>query len=301
VPPSLFAALGLSLRGLARAPWLAAAGMAAAFLGRALTLPALAAGWALLAEAAALAARARPYDPWAPLEGARDELGSPAFLLVVGGLLLCGMASRGLLRVAWVSGALPQVAAGMSADASPRFAAGAAFGFARVLPSAALGLLADLSGAGFGLGLALAAASVAARASEQGGSAALAAATALAFVLAALVPLALTALADAAVSRAAIRGEGPIAAFGGAARRFLYRPGTFVLAALGFAVAGAIGPASVEAMGSLATGFATGGPPLLLAGPTLMVAVASTLVSAMVDLGWLGTVAALACARAGGR
>jgi len=165
------------------------------------------------------------------------------------------------------------------------------------LPSAALGWVMDLSGAGFGVALLLAAFRIAGRTSERGGSAGLAAATALALVLALAVPLALGALADAAVARAALRGEGPGAAFAGATRRFLGRPGTFVIAALGFGLAGFIGPAAVETMGSVATGFAPGVSPLVLAGPALMAAAAATLVSATVDLGWLGTVAALACAR----
>jgi hypothetical protein len=301
VAPSLFAALGLSLRGLARSPWLVAAGMVTSLLGRALTWPAFAAGGALLAEAAALAARGRPFDPGAPVQGAFRVLGSPAFLLLVGGLFLCGLAARGLLRVAWLAGALPQLGGAMSGEPSPRFAAGAAFGFARLLPTAVLGFALDLSGAGFSLGLALSALRVAARAAEQGGSPALAAATALALVLALLVPLALSVLADAAVARAALRGDGPLASFGGATRRFLGRPGTFVLASLGFGVAGLVGPAAIEAMGQVISSLAPGASPLVLAGPALMAAAAAALVSAAVDLGWLGTVAALTCARTAGR
>ena len=297
VAPSLFAALGLSLRGLTRSPWLVAVGMAAALLGRALTWPAFAVGGALLSQAAALAARGRPLDPGAPVEGALLAAGSPAFLYLVGGLLLCGLLARGLLRVAWLAGALPQLGGAMSGEPAPRFAAGAAFGFARLLPTAALGFAMDVGGAGFGLGLALSALRVAGRAADQGGSVALAGATAFALVLALLVPLALSVLADAAVARAALRGDGPLASFGGATRRFLGRPGTFVLASLGFGVAGFIGSAAIESMGQVISSFAPGVSPLVLAGPALMVAAAAALVTAAVDLGWLGTVAALSCAR----
>jgi hypothetical protein len=271
--------------------------MAVALLGRALTLPAWAAGAVLLFRAGALALRGRPFDAGAPFQGMLAALGAPSFLLLVGGLLLCGLAARGLLRVAWLAGALPALAAAMSGDGTPRFAVGVAYGFPRLLPAAALGLLMDLSGAGFGLALALSALGVAGQAFEQGGSPALAAATALAMVLAVVVPLALGALADAVVARAALRGEGPLPSLGGATRRFLSRPGTFLLAALAFGLAGLVAPAAVEAVGQLASSLAPGAPPLVLAGPALLAATLAALASSAVDLGWLGTVSALACAR----
>jgi hypothetical protein len=298
VPPSLLAALGLSLRAISRSPWLVAAGMGVALLGRALAWPAWAVGGALLSRAASLAIHHAPFDPVAPFRGALDALGSPAFVAVVGGLWLSGLAARGLLRVAWLAGALPQLGSEMAGERFPRFAAGMAWGLAPLLGVAGLGFLTELGGTGFGVALALGALQVAGHASEQGGSAPLAAATAAVLVLALVVPLALTALADAAVARAALRGEGPAAAFAGATRRFLSRPGTFVLAALAFAVVGSLGPASVRGLAGLATGFAPGAAPLVLAGPSLMLAAAAMGVAAAVDLGWLGTVAALACARA---
>ena len=80
-----------------------------------------------------------------------------------------------------------------------------------------------------------------------------------------------------------------------AARRFLARPGTFVLAALVFGVARrGRGRRSVEAFGGVATGFAAGRRAIARSlGPNLMLAVAGAAVAAAVDLAWLGTLAAL--------
>ena len=54
----------------------------------------------------------------------------------------------------------------------------------------------------------------------------------------------------------------------------------------------------VEAFGGVATGFARGAPALVLVGPNLMLAAAGAAVAAAVDLAWLGTLSALACADA---
>jgi len=300
VPPSLLAALGLSFRGILRSPWLVASGMGVALLAKALSWPAWAVAAALVIRGAASAAHVRPYDPMAAMKGAEVVLGSPAFAWIVGGLFLCGLAARGLLRVAWLAGALPQLATEMAGEHAHRFATGATWGLPPVLGAAALGFVADLGGTGFGVALGLAALRVTAVASGGHGSVLLAAATAAALVLAVAVPVSLSALGDAAVARAALRGEGPAPAFAGAARRFLARPGTFVLGAMAFAAAGAMGPASVNGLAGIATGFAPNASPLVQAGPSLMLAAAATLVAAAIDLGWMGTVAALACARVGG-
>jgi hypothetical protein len=103
-------------------------------------------------------------------------------------------------------------------------------------------------------------------------------------------------VADAAVARAALRGEGPACAFAAGASRFLARPGTFVLAALAFGIVGSLAPVAIETGGGLLTGFAEGSAAALALGPNLMLALLATVVAAGLDLAWLGTVAALATA-----
>ncbi len=149
----------------------------------------------------------------------------------------------------------------------------------------------------FGIVLALAGLRVAALASGAGASILLAAAAALGLTLALVVPVAMGAVVDAAVARAALRSEGPAQAFAGAVRRFLARPGTFVLAALAFSAAGLLAPLSLQGVTSLALGFARGVNPVLLLGPNLMFAAAALVLAAAVDLWWLATVSALACGR----
>jgi hypothetical protein len=119
---------------------------------------------------------------------------------------------------------------------------------------------------------------------------------ALALVLAVAVPLALSAVADAAVARAGVMGEGPARAFAAATRRFLARPGTFLLAAMLFALAAGFAPASLEGFGGALTGAFAEAPPALVAAPTLLVGIAAAAVAAAIDLWSLGTVAALSVA-----
>jgi hypothetical protein len=298
VPPSLFAAVGLGLRALAREPWLLAVGLVVALARRAAFWPAWAVAGTLAARAALGAFARDPLDPAAPAEGVLALLSAPRFLALVAGLWLAGAALGAAVRVAYLAGALPSLAGAMAGAPGPRFAAGVAFGFPRVLAAAGLGVVLDLSGALFGWTLALAAGAVTARAAAGGGSPLLAAAVAAALTLALAVPLALSAVADAAVARAALRGEGPGAAFAAGGARFLARPGTFLLAALAFGIVGAVAPGAIEASGGVLTGFAQGAGPALALGPNLMLAALAALVAAGIDLAWIGTVAALAAAEA---
>jgi hypothetical protein len=200
----------------------------------------------VLVRGAALAATRHPVGPLAPLADLVDLVTSSRFLALVAGLWLAGLAAGGLLRVAWVAGALPTLAASrasVSAGASPL----------------------------------------------------LAAAVALALTLALAVPAALSPVADAAVARAAVHGEGPGEAFAEAGRRLLVRPGTFVLAGLAFGAAGIVAPGLVAGLGSVTTGFTSSSSLLVLAGPNLMIATAVAAVVSTIDLVWLGTVTALAC------
>ncbi len=300
VPPTFGAALGLGLSALRREAWLLAPGLAVAIARRALTWPALVVAWMLVARGAILALSRSPLDPGAALGGALETATSPRFLALVGGLWLAGLLCGAALRVVWLAGALPTLgAAAAGVGRGPRFAAGVAYGTPRVLGTALLGLVLDAAASLFASTLALASLRITLQAAGGHGSMPLAAGVAAALTLAIAVPIALSAVADAAVARAALRAEGPGAAFAAAARRFLARPGTFVLAAMIFGFVAAIAPATVEAFGGVATGFARGAPALVLVGPNLMLATAGAAVAAVVDLAWLGTLAALACAEVG--
>lgn len=294
--PSLGAATGLGLRALIGQAWLLAPGVLVAGARRAATLPAFGVLWLLMAQGAVGGFRARPLDPTAPIEGALATLASPRGLAVVLGLLGAGALLGAALRVAWIAGALPTLGAEMAGlRRAPRFAPGLVYGFPRVLGTAALGLVLELSGAVFSWTLALAALWTSVYALGAGGSALLAAAVAAALVIALAVAPALSAVADAAVARAALRAEGIAEAFAGGTLRFLSRPGTFLLAALLFGLVGAFVPAVVQSFGGVATGFARGVSPVLLVGPELMLGLLALGVAAAVDLWWLGTIAALAC------
>jgi hypothetical protein len=285
----------MGLRAVAREGWLVPVGAVVATARRAALWPAWAVLWTVLVRAALLALRAHPLDPGAALGSALAALASPRLLGLVGGLWLSGLLLGAVLRVAWLSGALPALGGAMAGAGGPGFASGVAWAFPRVLAAAALALVADVAGGLFGATLVIGAVAVTARAAGGGGGVLLAAAVALALTLAVAVPIALGALGDAAVARAAIRAEGPGTAFAASVRRLLARPGTFVLAALAFGIAAALGPASVEGFAGAATGFARGADPIVLLGPHLVVAVLALLVAAALDLWRLGTFAALAC------
>jgi hypothetical protein len=295
MPPTLFAALGLGVRALAREPWLLAVGMLVGLVRRAALWPAWAVASAVLARAALLAVSRRPFDLASPVEGVLATVGSPRFVALVGGLWLAGLAVGALLRVTFVAGTLPTLGAAMAGAPGPRFATGVAYGLPRVLAASALGLLLEASGGIFGGTLVLGAARISVSAVGGRGSPLLAAAVAIALTLAIAVPLALSAVADSAVARAAVRAEGPGRAFASSGARFLSRPGTFLLAGLAFGLAGLVAPGIVAGAGAIATGFAEGVDPIVLLGPRLMLAVVAAFVASAVDLVWLGTVTALAC------
>lgn len=299
VPPALGPAAVLALRAVWREAWLLAPGFAVTALRRALGWPALAFVWAVGAEAAFQAARERPLDPLAALSGVATAVSSPRVIALALGLWLAGALCGGLLRVAWLSGALPALGGALAGAAGSggvdRFAGGVAGGFPRLLATAALALAARLGGALFALALALGALRITLAAAGGGGSPALAAAVALALTVAVAVPVALSAASDAALARAALRGEGPSAAFAGATRRLLLRPGAFLLGALVFGLLGALAPASVQALGNAVTGFAAAAPPAVMLGPALLLAAVAAVAATALDLAWLGTVATLAC------
>jgi hypothetical protein len=298
VPPTLAAAARLGLAALRRAAWLVAPGLLVALARRALAWPAIVVAWALALRGALSAVEASPLDPLAPARGAVSAWASPGVLAILGGLWLTGIACGAVLRVAYVAGALPTLAGAAAGDGgAPRFAAGVAFGTPRVLATALLGLVADVSAAGFAVVLAVASLRITEAALGGSGPPLVAGAVAAALVLAVLVPLAIGVVGDAAVARAGVLAEGPARAFAGATRRFLLRPGAFLLAAILFGLLAAIVPASVEALASgPVAALVARGAPLLALGPELMLATGALVVAAAIDLWRLGTVAALGCA-----
>jgi hypothetical protein len=301
VVPTLAPSVRLSLSAFRREAWLAALGLLFSLVKRLAIWPALWAAFALILRAALTAAARHPLSLDAPLEAAVAMAGSSRFLGLVGGLWLCGALLAGALRVAWVAGAVPVLAGAMAGV--PRgpegFAEGLARGFVRVLPAAVLGFLLELSGLLFAVSLGWAVVLVARGAVPEGGRFApgLAAASALALTLALAVPLALATAADGLLVRAALLREGPAQALAGLTRRLLARPGSFLLGAMLFGVAGLFVQGALQAAGGVATGFAGGAPALILAGPHLMLGALGALGAAAVDLSWLGTLAVLCCAR----
>jgi hypothetical protein len=183
----------------------------------------------------------------------------------------------------------------MARSPGPRFAAGMVFGFPRVLAAAATSSTRPSAAGLFGATLAGAALRVSESVSGSGPRPFLAAAVAFALTLAVAVPTALSIVADAAVARAGVCGDGPGEAFLESAARFLARPGTFLVAALAFGAAGLVAPGLLAGVGSVATSLARLTNPLLALGPELMLGVAGAAVAAAVDLVFLGTIAALAC------
>jgi hypothetical protein len=287
-------ALSMGLRALLREAWLAAVGLLVTVLRRALLVPALAVAGLLVLRGAVSAARLAPYSSGAPLAGAFLVASQPRAVALVAGLALAGSLLGGALRLAWLAGALPTLAGALRAlpDATPRFADGVANGLPRLLPLLALTWLMELAGAGFALALGLGALRVSGEAARHG-PAWLAAPVALALLLAVAVPLGLSILADAALVRAAVRGEGPATALARAAERLVRRPAAFLLGGLAFAAAGLAVAAALSSLGSVATGFAPGAPEALLLGPQLMLAALSATLAAAVELWWLASLTAL--------
>lgn len=295
MPPTLLAAVSLGLRATFREPWLLAVALVVGLARRASAWPALVVGWTIVARSVLGTLARHPLSPRAGIEAAIGVATSPRVLALVAGLWAAGVALGAMLRVAFLAGALPTLAAAQAGAPGPRFAVGVAYRFPRVLGAAALGAVLDLSGGVFGAVLALGAARITTSATGRGASPLLAATVALALVLALAVPLALSVVADAAVARAAVSGDRPGRAFVEGGGRFLARPGSFLLGAMAFGVVAAVVPAAVTGAGSVATGFASAVGPAVLLGPELMIAVVAAAVAAGLDLVWLGTVAALAC------
>jgi hypothetical protein len=269
----------MGVRAAAQEGWLLPVSAVVAFIRSAAIVPALAVGIALPLEGAALAMRLRPLSITAPFEGALAVATSVRYVAIIGALALAGGALAGLLRVVFLAGALPTLGARLAGDRSPRcFAPGVAWGLPRQLGTWILGALAEVAAVGYLIAMLLG--------TLQAGAGS----------LRMVHPVLFAALGALAAARAAILGEGPGEAFAGAVRRYLARPGGFTLGGLAFALAtvavGSILQPASAILGQLAERLDVA----LAVGPQLMLAVLAALAGAAVELGWLGSVSALACA-----
>lgn len=287
-------ALNLGLRALVREAWLAAVGLLVTLVRRGLGWPAWLVGALLITRGAVDAARLAPWSSDAPVIGALVVASSPRAVALVAGLALAGSLLGAALRLAWLAGSLPTLAAalGPAPDPTPRFADGVAHVLPRLVPLVVLSGLMELGGAGFGLALAVGAIRISGAAAGHG-PAWLAGPVALALLLALVVPLALSVLADAALVRAAVRGEGAATALARATERLLGRPAAFLLGGLLFTATGLGAAVALSSLGSVATGFAPRAQAELLLGPQLMLAAVAATLAAAVELWWLASLTAL--------
>lgn len=202
-------AMRLGLAGLGRERWLVAVGLLTTLLRRALALPATLVGLLLLLRGAWHAHQQVPWSGEAPVLGAALVAARPRVLALVIGLAAVAALLAWLLRVAFLAGALPTLGGAMGREAArePRFAAGFAWGFAGLLPTAALGLALEWTGQLLLAGTLLGAVRIS-LAEAGSGRVALAAGVAAMVVLALLASLLTSAIADAALVRTAVRGDG---------------------------------------------------------------------------------------------
>jgi hypothetical protein len=292
--PTVGRALGAALRAVWRERWLAPLGMGVALARGALALPAV----LFVSAVGSLTARTvleRGAGPRRAAAWALAALTSPRVLAIGAGLWLAGWLLWGALRAAWIAGALPVVAARLSAAPDrPDLAAGVAWRFGPVVAASALALLLDAVGQLLVAATALGALALYPRAHSSLRPGTVALVVAGAATAAVFLSVALSTLADAAIARAAAAGEGPLAALSGALSRLLARPAAFVAASLAVGLAGTLAVGSLESVASLATGFVQRAPPVLLAVPELFVAAVAAMLAAGIELWRLGALAVLA-------
>ena len=297
-PPTVVQALRISARATRRSLWLAPVGMALSWLGLAAGSPAFLFLGAVAARGAGAAAG---RDPASALQGALLALAAPRTAFIAVGLWLSGLLLRAALRVLWLAGALPTLGEALAGREAPAFAAGVAWSLWRVLPTALLGFLLEALALGSALGVAAGAAAVSAQLAGRGGHWGAALLVALALTSAVATPLLAGLLADAALCRCALRGEGPARAFARATLRLGRRPAAFAAAALAVGAAALVLGGSLELLTSAALQLlAAGVPAALLAVPQLGAAALSALAAALLELWRLGAVAALSCHAAPG-
>lgn len=303
--PTTLQALSNGARASGRNAWLVAPGLLVVFLRMAVTWPAplFAAGlvWAGIGarlEAVALSP-ATALSPTA-LSGALAALTAPRALSILAGLWLAGLLASGALRAAWFAGVLPVLAEDLSdAPHQQRFAAGVAYGFAPLVPTALLGFALELTAQLLSGSLVLG--SVLAVARHAGATHPVLAAAVLAgaLTIAIAAPVVASLVADAALARTALSGDGPARSVQEGARRVALRPAPFILAALALGLVSAVVLGSVEAANTAVLGVARGAPVLLALAPRLMANVLAAAVGVLIELWRLGTVAVLACSEPG--
>jgi hypothetical protein len=234
--------------------------------------------------------------PGAAALGVELVLRSARFLAIAGGLWFGAVLLASALRVAYLAGALPTLGAELAgAPREPRFASGLARGFAALLPTAILAFVAELLASGVILVMVLAVALVGARLFDASRGILAAVVTAACLAAALLLHAAVSALGDAALCRAALRGEGAAAAFARAARRFGHRPAAFLLVGVVATAVGTLLGGSADALAALGAGAAAAQSPWLAIGPQLMAAALAALMAAIVELWRLASTAVLAC------
>ncbi|HET6922544.1 MAG TPA: hypothetical protein VFI16_05300, partial [Anaeromyxobacteraceae bacterium] len=213
--PTVRAALGLGWRAAARNAWLAPVGLLAALSRTALAAPAVAFAWFALVGAATRRLQEDPR-PDAVLMGMLDALTAPRTAAVLLGLWASGALLAAAVRIAWLAGALPTLGRTLAGEGpeAPLFARGVAYGLPRLAGTAALAWLLELLGSGFAWTVALGALAITVRAHDLSAGPGTAAVVAAALACAVVVPLLLAAVADAALGRAALRGEDPGRALG---------------------------------------------------------------------------------------
>jgi hypothetical protein len=294
-PPTVAQALASGARAAARAGWLVPVGFAFAAAERAVGAPATLFAVAVAARGFAGGAAVAGTLGGA-LEGAVQALASPRALALLAGLWGAGLLLRGALRVLWLAGAVPTLGEALARREAPAFAAGAVWGYPRVLGAALLGFLLEAAAGLSAAGAAVAAVGVSARLAGQGGPAWAAALVALALTAAVAAPILAGLLADAAVCRAALRAEPPLRALTSAVLRLGARPSAFLAVALALGVAAVLLGGSAEAaMGTGMRLLAGRAAPALLAVPQILAGALAAMLGAFLELWRLGAVATLAC------
>lgn len=294
--PTVRSAFVMGVRAVAGEGWLVPVGALVSLVRSVAPFPAVAGAAALLGAGARRGLALHPGSVAAAAEGAFAVAVSPRFHALIGGLWLAGTLLAGLLRVLLLAGALPTLGARMAgADATRRFAPGAVRGLPAQLATWLLAGLAQFVAVGYLAAVFVASIRLAAEPPTAG-----------AFLPAALGAVALTVgilglvatrvVGDAAAARTAILGEGPASALAGATRRFVERPGGFVLGGLAVALAGAAGWMALQPFAGLVASLEHRVGSSVAMGPELMFALVAFLGAATLDLAWLATIAALACA-----
>ncbi|HTP25713.1 MAG TPA: hypothetical protein VMK12_08645 [Anaeromyxobacteraceae bacterium] len=280
--------------------WLTAPGLLVAFLRSAFFWPALLFALVIGRDLIVTGLAERAGDVPGLWSGALGTLPHGPSLFILAGLWLAGLLASSALRVAYLAGALPVLGLALSRrEPCPRFAEGLAFGFCPLLGTALLGFLVELGAQLYAWSVFLAAGLLALSGIPAGRALPLSLLGAVALASAVAVPVAASLLADGALARTALAGDGPVAALLEALRRVALRPAAFLAAALALGVASFALLGSAQALETGALGIASGAPPIVALGPRLMASVLSAALAVLLELWRLGALAALVCCEEG--